>query len=352
MGQTGSSSDQSQSADANQAAPGGTAAKPAESGKASNSRSAKSADSGVTGGKPAIVAWVNTAPIYYHDVERTVATLTAGQKVDPSQLPTIEATVLEDMIEQSLLLKMLDSPEYKPTPEEVDKAIADLQAKLHDLKKTMKDYLDQTKLSEAALKNKMTYELAMEKYVDKNTTDEALENYFKQNHALFDGTRRRISHILLRPMSVGDEKAIQAMHYQADQLRGQIAVGQLTFEAAAEKYSAGPSRHNGGDLGYLTRDAIAAEPFAKEAFSLRLNEMSRPLFSSVGVHLIKVTDIKPGNKTWQEVKDRLKPAFTQYLMAKMMTDIVAGAKIEFSDSFPHFIPGTKQLAGPQTVGAK
>ena len=70
----------------------------------------------------------------------------------------------------------------------------------------------------------------------------------------------------------------------------------MTFADAAEKYSAGPSRAKGGDLGFIPRHGIMVEPFARAAFVLAKGEISPPMATVFGIHLITVTDVKPGDE--------------------------------------------------------
>ena len=78
---------------------------------------------------------------------------------------------------------------------------------------------------------------------------------------------------------------------EAEALRQKIIDGEITFEDAAKKYSQCPSREEGGDLGFFPRGVMAG-PFEKAAFSLPVGEISQPVETRFGWHLIKVTDRK------------------------------------------------------------
>lgn len=77
---------------------------------------------------------------------------------------------------------------------------------------------------------------------------------------------------------------------QALKIRQEICNG-LSFEDAAAKYSKCPSKQNGGDLGYFGKGDMVVE-FEKAAFALPIGEVSQPVKTQFGWHLIKVTDIK------------------------------------------------------------
>lgn len=91
-------------------------------------------------------------------------------------------------------------------------------------------------------------------------------------------TSVRASHILV------DTKA------EADSIKAKINKGEM-FEVMASKYSKCPSSVNGGDLGYFERGQMVPE-FEKAAFDLPVGEVSNPVKTQFGWHLIKVCDKK------------------------------------------------------------
>jgi len=128
-----------------------------------------------------------------------------------------------------------------------------------------------------------------------------------------------------------DETAIAVAKDRAAKLRGEIASGKTSFADAAKRHSDAPSREAGGDIGWIERHRPMPEDFSRAAFALKKNEVSEPLVSTFGVHLITVTDAKPGAKTWQEVEGELRPAVTVYLFRWIADKERAGAKIEYTE---------------------
>lgn len=92
-------------------------------------------------------------------------------------------------------------------------------------------------------------------------------------------TEVRASHILVSNMA------------QAEKIRTDIINNVDTFENYAKKYSKCPSGQNGGDLGYFRRGQMVPQ-FEVVAFSLPIGEISQPVWTQFGWHLIKVTDRK------------------------------------------------------------
>ena len=156
-----------------------------------------------------------------------------------------------------------------------------------------------------------------------------------------------MAHILLRPASAGDEAGVAALRQQAESLRADILAGKITFEKAAEEHSAGPSRSKGGDLGYIPRHGLMDEAFARAAFALKKDEISPPVATVFGIHLIKVLDVKPGTKQWTDVRDALRSAFAEQLFRRLIALSAGTFKVEFTGRSPYFKPGTTELVVPK-----
>lgn len=80
----------------------------------------------------------------------------------------------------------------------------------------------------------------------------------------------------------------------------------------AKKYSADPgTKDKGGDLGFVTRGQLI-EDFEKAAFALKPGEISQPIRTPFGYHIIKVEERRPASqKSFAEVKDQIKEELTQ-----------------------------------------
>ena len=91
-----------------------------------------------------------------------------------------------------------------------------------------------------------------------------------------------------------DYKEVRACHIlvktreQAEQIRQEIMNGR-NFSAAAQEYSFCPSAAEGGDLGYFSR-GMMVPAFDNAAFNLPIGEVSQPIETEFGWHLILVTD--------------------------------------------------------------
>ncbi|ADU29727.1 peptidylprolyl isomerase [Evansella cellulosilytica] len=89
------------------------------------------------------------------------------------------------------------------------------------------------------------------------------------------------------------------------------------FATLAQDYSEDGSASQGGQLGYFGRGAMVA-PFEVAAFNLDVNEVSSPVESQFGYHIIKVTDRLPFEAPFEEVRYMLEDTFNSQKVNKMM----------------------------------
>jgi parvulin-like peptidyl-prolyl isomerase len=92
-------------------------------------------------------------------------------------------------------------------------------------------------------------------------------------------TEVRASHIL-----VDNEE-------HANQIKLELERSDKTFAEMAKEKSEGPSGDNGGDLGFFSRGDMV-KPFEKKAFEMDVGDVSDPVKTEFGWHLIKKTDEK------------------------------------------------------------
>jgi len=258
-------------------------------------------------------------------------------------MPRLHASVLEQLINTAVLRKFLADQKVSPSKDEIDTALTRLRAVLKEQKSSLPEYLTKSHQTEDQLRETISQELAVRKFVSQESSDDKLRDLFKQFHEQFDGTQRRVSHILLRPDGPADAAKLKALAEQADKLRGEIKSGSITFEQAADRYSAGTSRRRGGDLGFIPVSGVMTPEFSTAAFAIKQGELSPPVISPFGVHLIKVTDIKAGTKAFSDVRDAVQAAFADARLREVMTKERGKAKVEYAPGFPHFKPGTTEL---------
>jgi peptidyl-prolyl cis-trans isomerase C len=135
------------------------------------------------------------------------------------------------------------------------------------------------------------------------------------------------------------EEEVHARHIlvptedEAKAIEAQLKGG-ADFAALAKEKSKDPGAANGGDLGYFTKDQMVPE-FADAAFKLDKGQISDPVHTQFGWHIIKVEDkrIKP-TPTYDEVKGQIENYVAHRAQAQLVDNLRKTAKIERLDQPP------------------
>jgi len=291
-----------------------------------------------------VIARVNGQPIVAGEVRRTVDALLKDRTVDASGRKVLEAEALEQLIDRQLVLGYLERRRLGMSRQEVRLAVERFEKRLRQQGVELAEYMKQGGIQLKDLDRRFAWQLGWQRYLDRYLTDENLAKYFEQHRRDFDGTEVRVAHLLLKVKPDSGREQLDATRQRAAEIRARIASGEISFEAAAEEYSQAPTAKWGGDIGFITRHHMMPAPFSEASFAMMPGDISPPVVTSFGVHLIQCTEVKEGTKRWTDVRDQLEPACNRYLFQWIAGREREGAKVEYTGAGPHFQPGTKELA--------
>jgi len=280
-------------------------------------------------------ATVAGKPIDSSEVNRLIKQTLRGRPASKAAIPGLEAQALEQVINRRLVQLFLDDKKVTVTDAEIDQALAERQKALRKRDSDLAIARGEVELTEAAYRDEIAWEMRWAKYLQGVLTDDVLSKYFDAHHQEYDGTELRVSHIVLRPDGALDPEEIDSLTAKAERIRDEI-IGELTtFEDAALKYSSGPSRQKGGDIGFISRHGLMPEDFSQAAFALQKGEISKPVLTHLGLHLIKCTDVRPGDKTWRDVRREIQPAVMQAAFSQLAAQMRGSTEIEFTGDVAH-----------------
>ena len=135
-------------------------------------------------------------------------------------------------------------------------------------------------------------------------TDAEVQKAYQDRAAEFTTpAQAKARHILFKAST--DAEYAEATK-KAEDLRAKLVKG-MDFAQAAEQFSEDPSaRGRGGELGWFDASKMV-KPFSDAAFAMKKGEISQPVKTQFGIHLIQLEDSKPAaQKSFDEVKAQLK----------------------------------------------
>jgi peptidyl-prolyl cis-trans isomerase D len=121
--------------------------------------------------------------------------------------------------------------------------------------------------------------------------EELVAYYEEKKESLLTQEQRRASHILIQVAAGADEETTNSAKAEAEDLLKQIRNGS-DFAELARQHSDDPgSAAQGGDLGFFARGAMVPE-FDKTVFSMEVGDVSEPVHTQFGFHVIKLTEVR------------------------------------------------------------
>lgn len=229
--------------------------------------------------------------------KETVATVN-GEKISQEELTETLMTQYGVAALDTLITNKIF--EMEAESEGLSVAEKEIQAELTELIETyggQEEYeavLDANNIEEEALLEDITTHLLQKKVLKKviNITDEELATYFEENKTTYEQTEQvEASHIL-----VADEAT-------AKEVINKLNEGSDFAELASEYSTDTSSSTDGGSLGYFGAGEMVEE-FEKVAFEMEIDDISDPVESEYGFHIIKVTGKQDAKEAvFEDVKE-------------------------------------------------
>lgn len=275
-----------------------------------------------------VIATVNGKKITQADLANRLETF---RNTDAEALNTIKQEILDQLITDILLEEFIDKQGLVVAPEEIEREVHQIRSNItgnqKDSGQSLEKVLAAIGSNMGEFKRSIKHSLALEKYFNNKLDDRTLEKYFDGNKNLFNGESVKVRHILIDTRSMKTQEEVSSALEQMKGIKREIDRG-AAFDEMAKKYSNCPSAQNGGDLGFIQRKGNLAKSFLDTAFSLRTGQVSDPVQTEFGYHLIKVTEKKEGaNIKFGDVKEKVRAAVLDEETLNLLSQLHKAAQI-------------------------
>lgn len=289
-------------------------------------------NSACTQAEDKMIAMVNGEKIYSAALEKKMERY---KDLDPSILPSLKREIIDEMIIQVLIGQFLKKEGVYIGKAEVEQTVNKIRERMGANPKTasftLEELLESSGSSLDELKEEIKTTLGLKAHFEKVTSDKTFRDYFLANKEMYGGEMVRASHILIdtRLMESPEElsKAKQKIYDIKEKLDGGADFGVL-----AKQFSGCPSAEKGGDIGFFPRKGAVVEAFAETAFKLKPGDVSDPIKTEFGWHIIKVTDRKEAKKVeYEDVREQVKENYIEEETGKLLQRLRQEAKIEITE---------------------
>jgi foldase protein PrsA len=275
----------------------------------------------------------------------------AGRVPDTKTAAKDYRTFQQNLAQYLVMLEVLrqKAPEFgiTVTDEDVNAKVADVKEMFQGDQKRFDDALKKQKLTLDQFKESLRQEIlidAVKAVVNKDVTvtEDEVKTYYNSHRGDYTTPEvREARHILIDPFRKAEgggtitptESDWEQARAEAERVRSEIQNG-MDFGTAARNYSDDvTTKEDGGKLGTIVRGQMVPE-FEAALFGLKKSELSRPVRTEYGYHLIQVTDITPEAQIpYDQVKEKIRSALVVNRQAATWDAWVRSMEAELGVSF-------------------
>lgn len=152
-------------------------------------------------------------------------------------------------------------------------------------------------------------------------TEEEKKAFFEANKAKFN-----------KPESASAKHILVDSEDLAKDILTKINSEEVSFEDAASAHSTCPSKDAGGDLGTFTRGQMVPE-FEEAVFNMKNGEVSGPVKTQFGYHLIKLENLQSGGESeYEEVKNEIERTLMYQRQSEAYSKELNNLKSKYNDT--------------------
>ena len=250
-----------------------------------------------------IVAIVDQTVVTEQELESRIRTVTAQFNKQGNELPEdniLRKQILERLISDTLQLQYAAQSGLKVDDNQLDKTIERIaeqnQMSLTEFTDALaKDGVSMSKFR-ADIRSEITIARLREREVDSrvNVSESEIDNFLTTQAATNENQDEfEISHILIRTPEEGATEDIQKAKTKVDEVIKSLQAG-TSFAKVSASFSDAPNALEGGNLGWKKGSQVPAL-FLEALKTLQVGELSPPLRSPNGFHILKLTNKRGGN---------------------------------------------------------
>ncbi len=293
-----------------------------------------------------VVAEVDGEPIRLKEVKRVFEGTRRrfggrGMVSNPQVLGRIRDMTIERMISTQLITKASHDAGITVTDKEADEKLASIVEQSGGDREKLVEHLKNAGITFDEFKLQVREDLARSKFIDSILEKQKIDD--KELKAEYEKRKGelgkvRASHILLKTNAAEGSDEDKKKKAEIEKILADVRGGKIKFDEAAKKYSEGPTKVKGGDLGFFEADKMVP-PFSKAAFALKVDEISEPVRTRFGWHIIKKTGESTPDEAMELIRNEKKGKIVDEEIRRLREKAVVKINLTDVSPLPPMPPG-------------
>ncbi|MDG1445177.1 MAG: peptidylprolyl isomerase [Methylophilaceae bacterium] len=253
-----------------------------------------------------IVAIVDKNAITEQDLENKIRTVSEQLEKQGKQLPNarvLRKQILERLIIDSIQLQMAEQRGIKVNEMQLDKTIERIAEQNQMSVQEFSAALSNDGISYSAFREDMRDEITIARLKEMeissrvNVSDGEVDNYLTTQENSKDGSQEEfnLSHILIRTPEESSPEDLEKARVKVEQALSELSKGE-NFEQVSATFSDAPNALEGGNMGWRSSNQIPPA-FLEFLKNLTVGEVSKPIRSPNGFHIIKINEKRSADST-------------------------------------------------------
>lgn len=205
-------------------------------------------------------------------------------------------------VDRELIRRSLTPQQWDAAAELNQRRLDELLALIERRGTTPEQLFSQLGLTQADVEQELRLSTAWELWVTAQVTSADLRRVFEQRRREYDGSRLHVRQIFRKATSSAEVQTAQVL---LQRVREELSTGKTRFADACVKWSEAPSKAQGGDVGWIVGRGQLQETVTDFIMQAPAGTLSEPIVSPLGVHLVEVLAIEPGQLSVEDARPQL-----------------------------------------------
>jgi peptidyl-prolyl cis-trans isomerase C len=223
-----------------------------------------------------------------------------GNMFNPDDYKEVRRRVLDILIGQELLWQEAEAKNLVVSRDRVDEALERMRGQFQS-ERMFLSKLEEGGFNEKTFAEDLERRLSVQRLIVEDiaaglsVSDGEVHEFYEANRVRFTRPPAvRARHILIEVSPNADEETQAAVRGKIEGILAEARAG-ADFAELARQHSEGPSASKGGDLGFFAKGQMV-KPFANAAFALEPGQISEPVRTRFGYHIIKLEERRDGGQ--------------------------------------------------------